>query len=208
MDPTSAPDLRRLHQRALQLAGAVVARVGPDDLARPTPCAGWDLRALLIHVIGQHHGFAAAIRDGTAPAAAYAGPADLDHDSLAVRWAGSVDELSAAVRAAPADQRVRLVEFGPDAVFPVDTVVGFHLLDTTVHAWDVATGLGRDFRPDDELVAATARVAAQVPGGDSRRRPGAAFGPESPDDGTDRWRAALAHLGRSVSRPTPGAPAA
>src|ERR1700742_1759826 len=38
----------------------IVAQVAPDDLDRPTPCAGWDLRALLAHMTVQHLGFAAA----------------------------------------------------------------------------------------------------------------------------------------------------
>src|SRR3954468_23136723 len=38
----------------------VVARLAPTDLSQPTPCAGWDLRALLAHMTGQHRGFAAA----------------------------------------------------------------------------------------------------------------------------------------------------
>jgi uncharacterized protein (TIGR03083 family) len=46
-------------------AGSLVDRIGPADLARPTPCAGWDLRALLAHLIGQNHGFAEAV-DGAA----------------------------------------------------------------------------------------------------------------------------------------------
>lgn len=195
---TSLPEVRSLHRRALEVAGELVARVRPADLARPSPCAGWDLAALLTHVIGQNHGFAAAVRDGDAPVAAYAGPPALDAQELAALWTASADRLTAAVASAAREQRVRLVEFGPDAVFPVDTVVGFHLLDTTVHAWDIATSLGQRFRPDDDLVAATAAIAGQVPGGTARTRPGAAFGPELPGAPADAWVAALAHLGRDA----------
>ena len=34
----------------------VIASVGPGVHARPTPCAGWDLRTLLAHMTGQDHG--------------------------------------------------------------------------------------------------------------------------------------------------------
>lgn len=191
------PDLRQLHRRALNQAGDLVRTVGTADLTRPSPCAGWDLAALLTHVIGQHHGFARAIRDGDAPVSAYTGPAVPDADALPVLWAESARALTEAMAAAAPDQRVRLVEFGPEAVFPADTVVGFHLLDTTVHAWDVAAALGRpEFRPDDELVAATAEQAARVPGGEARARPGAAFGPELTVGEGDPWAAVLARLGR------------
>jgi len=43
-------------------------------------------------------------------------------------------------------------------------VVGFQLLDTVIHTWDMATALGTKFRPDDELVDATLSQARLVPG--------------------------------------------
>lgn len=41
------------------LAIWIVAHVHRDDLARTTPCVGWDLRASLTHMTGQNDGFAA-----------------------------------------------------------------------------------------------------------------------------------------------------
>ena len=52
---------RERHRRALDLSAAMVARVGPGDLIRPTPCADWLLGTLLAHMIGQNLGFAAAV---------------------------------------------------------------------------------------------------------------------------------------------------
>ncbi|HEY0639365.1 MAG TPA: maleylpyruvate isomerase N-terminal domain-containing protein, partial [Pseudonocardiaceae bacterium] len=49
-----------MHGRVMATSVAVVAGVSADDLGRPTPCAGWDLRRLLAHMTGQNHGFAAA----------------------------------------------------------------------------------------------------------------------------------------------------
>ncbi|GAB4069120.1 hypothetical protein GCM10028777_30120 [Angustibacter speluncae] len=72
-DRTTTPDERRaLHARALRDLGDLVAQVGDADLARPTPCAAWDLATLLAHVVGQQRGFAAAAQDGDAPVDAYA----------------------------------------------------------------------------------------------------------------------------------------
>ncbi len=194
----SMNDIRRLHTRALDSAGELVARVRSADLANPTACADWDLLALLTHAIGQNRGFAAAVQDGDAPATAYTLPPP-PADSLAAEWTRSAQRLTEAISGAPREARVRLVEFGPDAVFPVDTVVGFHLLDTTVHAWDIASGLGQSYRPDDELVEATAVIATQVPAGDARTRPGAAFTAALPGDDDDPWIRALAWLGRSAT---------
>ncbi|WP_374112782.1 maleylpyruvate isomerase N-terminal domain-containing protein [Gordonia sp. C13] len=36
---------------ALALVDGVVGEIGGGDYARPTPCAGWDVRAVLNHVV-------------------------------------------------------------------------------------------------------------------------------------------------------------
>jgi len=189
-----AADLRPLHRRALAEAGALVDLVQPGDLVRASPCAGWDLAALLDHMVGQHHGFGLAVESGDAPAAAYAGPGP--SQSLAA-WPDSVRRITLAFTAADLTRPVRLVEISAEQTFPAAAAIGFQLLDTVVHAWDVATALGRDYRPDEELLTATARLAAMVPGGPAREQPGAAFGPERPAP-EDAWAAVLARLGRSA----------
>jgi uncharacterized protein (TIGR03086 family) len=188
-------DLRPLHHHALDVAGTVLARVGPADLSRATPCAGWDLRTLLGHIIGQNHGFATAVAAPDAPLDAYADRIPTP-DGVAAAWQESADQVATAFAAAPLDREVLLAEISPDMRFPVATVVTFHLLDTVVHAWDVATALGERFRPDDELVTATLSIARRVPGGPAREQPGASFAPQRPVDGRDDWHDALALLGR------------
>jgi len=206
---TSFDDLRELHRRALRDATAVIDTVGPGDLDRPTPCAGWDLAALLAHMIGQNHGFAAALRDGDAAPDAYRPRAPLP-GGPAGTWQRSAGEVGRAVAATPEEREVRLAEVRGGTLFPAATVVRMHLLDTVVHTWDVARSLGRDHRPDGQLVRAVLDVARQVPDGAARRRPGAAFAPAveraatgpasgggAADDGTGNdWIAALALLGR------------
>lgn len=189
-------DLGHLHQRALDTAGPVLARVRPADLIRATPCAGWDLRTLLGHVIGQNHGFAHAVEAPDAPLTAFADRPPDPHAVVAA-WQASADRLTAAFAAnASLERRVLLAELSSEVRFSVATVIGFHLLDTVVHTWDVATARGDGFRPDDELVAATLVQARQIPDGANRRRPGATFAPALPRGGTDDWNDALALLGR------------
>lgn len=188
-------DLRPLHRRALALSGTVIARVRPGDLTRPTPCAGWNLGTLLGHVIGQNHGFADAIATPDAALAAFADRPP-DPGSVLELWQASADRINDAAAAAPLDRRVLLVEISRGTRFPVGTAVGFHLLDTVVHTWDIATALGEVFRPDAELVGATLTGARQVPDGPASLRPDALFAPGLPHDGTDPWRLALALLGR------------
>jgi uncharacterized protein (TIGR03086 family) len=196
-------DPRPLHHRALDLATGILDRVGPGDAVRPTPCPPWDLHALLGHMIGQNHGFAAALEIGAGPAvdvpvSAFA-PRPPGPD-LVSEWKVSTDRLTVAFDRADLACPVLLPEISEQFRFPAAMVIGFHLLDTVVHGWDVATALGVAYRPDDELVAVTLRIAEQVPDGPVREQPGASFAPALPvPDGTDPWHRALALLGRTPS---------
>ena len=186
-------DLRPLHRSALRTAGDVVGRVTAGDLDRPTPCGPWTLSDLLAHMVGQHLGFAAAVRDGDAPPAAYE-PVPCTPAS----WRESTTELLAAFDAADPGAHVVAVELSPSPL-PLGFVVGAQLLDTVVHTWDVAQALGARHEPAQDLVAAVARVAAVVPDDERRDAPGAAFARALPGGGTP-WERTLAHLGRDPAR--------
>jgi uncharacterized protein (TIGR03086 family) len=189
------------HRRALDEVTALVRGLTPEQLDRPSPCAGWDLRALLAHMIGQNHGFAAAVRGpGGAPVTAFA-PRAVADDSVAAAWEESAALVASAFAEAPGERPVLLVEISEERCVPVSMALGFHLLDTVVHAWDVATSLRRPYRPEDDLVEVVSGIAAAVPTGPAREAPGAAFAPtlEAPAD-ADPWTATLALLGRASSR--------
>ncbi len=167
---------RPQHRRALGQAGEIVVLAQAVDLVRSTPCAGWDLQALLTHMIGQNDGFAAAVTTGDAPPSAYTRTAVIGCD-LAPEWHRSADRVLAAFAHAHTGSEVRLIEIDADSTFPVGVAVGMHLLDTVMHTWDVVSSLGAPYRPDDELLNIVAAGAKQVPAGVSRTRPGAAFAP-------------------------------
>src|ERR1700754_3995995 len=176
--------IRELNQRASDTVRQIVAAVRPADLGRPTPCADWDLRALLEHMIGQDHGFAVAVQRDVGPEAF--APRPFDGPPAAAHAAGSNAVVAAFAAAAP-DRPVLLAEFG-DVRFPPDQVVGFHLIDTLVHGWDVAVSFGRDIRYVDDLVAAGLEVARLVPTGPAREVPGAPFGLAlAVDDAAGAW---------------------
>jgi len=97
----------------------------------------------------------------------------------------------------PRTDAVLLPEISAERRFPVRVVLGFHTLDTAVHAWDVATALGRTWRPDPELVAVVLEQARSIPAGPARTAPGAAFAPVLAAAGEDPWTTALALVGRA-----------
>lgn len=189
-----------LHRRAVEGARPVIDRVTPADLARPTPCAGWDLRALLEHMTGQDRGFAATVRAARAgdevDVSAFA-PLPLGPSPAATLTAG-LDEVVAAF-ASGADGLVLLPEF--DRRLPRQIVVQMHLIDTLVHGWDVAATLGvQDVyvaRLDVEVVAAALAMSEQIPDDDYREAPGASFAHALPaPHDADPWTRVLTLLGR------------
>ncbi|MCU1690798.1 MAG: hypothetical protein JWN61_2030 [Pseudonocardiales bacterium] len=184
-----------MHRLAIADATDVIAQVRPEDLDKPTPCAGWNLGRLLTHMIGQNHGFAEAIENGDAPASAYSYQWTAEHD-LHSAWAQSVERLAKAVDAHELDERITLVEINPKATYPLGAVIGFHTLDTAIHAWDVSTSRNVLYRPNEDLIDEVYARARQVPAGKNRTGPGAAFAPPITVPPEDLWRTALALLGR------------
>jgi uncharacterized protein (TIGR03086 family) len=192
-------EIRDLDRRAVQASVNVVSHARADDLARATPCAGWDLADLLAHMTTQHYGFAAAAKGRGA-----------DREVWRTRTAGdnpvqdyttSADVVVAAFADdAVADRQLSLPEISTDVTFPAGQAISFHFIDYVVHGWDVARTLGIPLVLDADVLEAGLAVAAKVPGGDRRLAPGAAFAPSvpAPDDG-EPIDLIVAMLGRSPS---------
>jgi len=179
------------HRRALALAGAAVAAIPPDTLDLETPCAGWTLDQLLAHMVGQNHGFAAAARGDGADLARWTDrPVGDDPAGAFARSAAEVAEAFAA-----ADAPFDLPELRTRPV-PAQRAIGFHLLDTLVHGWDVAVAVGIPYGCPPEDAQLLLGIARRVPG---VRPPGSPFRPGlTPVGGVSRppFDQALALLGR------------
>ncbi|WP_078871973.1 TIGR03086 family metal-binding protein [Streptomyces sp. NRRL S-337] len=199
--------LKRLHARAVRDSVALVRRIRPDDLTRPTPCAAWTLADLLAHMTVQHHGFAAAARgDGRDPAHWAVRP--LGPEPVAAYGSAAERVIAAFAAVDTPDRECHLPEFSAVRTFPARRVIGFHLIDYVVHSWDVARTLGLGYDPGPELLGAALPIARAVPDDDSRLAPGSAFRPGLPvDDTAGELDRILALLGRSTSWRAPGYPA-
>jgi uncharacterized protein (TIGR03086 family) len=180
-------DRLALHVEAMALMDGVVQHVSDADLERPTPCAGWSVADLLAHEVGQHLGFAAAVREGDAPESAYA-PVPFTTDA----WRDSVETILSAFADADPDAPVIDREI-MDAPLPLQVLVDAQLLDLLAHAWDLAKGLGRDFTPPAHLSADFLRMAEAIP--DRAYGEGHAFSERLSPDGSD-WEQGLRLLGR------------
>jgi uncharacterized protein (TIGR03083 family) len=215
---TDFAELLDLDRKAVALSVDLLDPVTADDLSRPTPCAGWDLAALIAHMTAQHRGFAAAAaghgadpgpwkpvpaddpvaahrRAADDPEAAYRRAAD---DPVAA-YRRAADDVLAAFATAE-DALFTMPEIGPMTV-PARMALSFHLVDYVVHAWDVAVARGVPFDPAPELVTATLPIALAVPDDDQRLSPGAPFRPAVPVSETATpLERLLAALGRDPAR--------
>lgn len=160
------------------------------DLTVPTPCAGWDLADLFGHMVGQNLGFAAAVAEGDAPAAAYES-VPVTSGNVARTWQESAARVRDAFGAADPEATVHLAEFGFRPTVAV--ALGMQLLDAAVHAWDVATALGQTYRPAEATVTFVLDMARQI-----AARPGGTpvFAAPLTEHGTNPWGDALRLLGR------------
>jgi uncharacterized protein (TIGR03086 family) len=179
--------MRAADEVAVRASVAVVSRVQPADLTRPTPCTGWDLAALLAHMTAQHLGFAASAAGAGATLDEWhpvpAGPAD---------YAAAAERVLAAFRPDEVlDRPCALPEFGPGVTVPGRQAVSFHFIDYVVHGWDVAATLGVPFTLPPDVLAAAVPVAEAVP---TSSKAFAAALPTPPGD--DPLARVLTRLGR------------
>ncbi|MFV0259990.1 MAG: TIGR03086 family metal-binding protein [Acidimicrobiales bacterium] len=155
--PTTAPEVfadpeatAALFHQVLDRLAAVVD-VDDAQLARPTPCAGFDVAGLQRHVLGWLRFFAAALNDPTA-----AGPRP-DPDSFVLEGASASDVVRRAeadiARAVADDVAGQLVVMS-QARMAGDGVLAMALGEYIIHAWDLATATGRSYSAPDAAVGA------------------------------------------------------
>ena len=173
----------------------VLRKVEPRDLAKPTPCASWDVRALVNHIVSAARWWAAMV-SGDAGLEAAEGE-DFTSDDFVAAYEEGIRVTLSAFAAEGAAERMVTVPFGE---FSGAQLAQFAATDQFQHGWDLARAVGQDTDLAPEL--ATALLAmAEVAITDALRGPDpeASFGPkrEAPDGSCAADRLA-AYLGREV----------
>lgn len=192
-------DILQFDRRALDAVDRAVDRVTVDRLGAPTPCADWDLRALLVHMAGNNNGFADAADGKPADPGVWAG-SGLGDDVVEEYRASARRVRDAFAADGVLDRTLEVHGFG---TFPAPTAIGMHFIDYLAHSWDVAKAVGADHELDPESCEAVLRIAARWPPGSTAIwGPGAPFGPRvpMPSDAPPDDRM-LALLGRSPEWP-------
>ncbi|GAA4397047.1 TIGR03086 family metal-binding protein [Tsukamurella soli] len=169
--------------------------ITPADLARPSPCEGWDLADLLAHLQSENLKFAAAAGDSATVMNTTVEQSDPTYRS-------SADAMLTAFRGA--DDPTQIVTVEPLGPRRLDELYAFQVVDTVVHGWDLATALGLPYAPASATVDLAVRVLRRVP--DESRGPGRAFGAAITVPPTGDLREALALAGRTTGEPGGDAP--
>lgn len=135
----------------------VLGRVGPADLGRATPCAGWDLATLLQHMDESVDAYLEASQGHLRLVPLIGDPVPSGARATASLRARACTLLGVWSRAAEQD----LDDVGLDgAGLPADLLVSTAALEIAVHGWDVARSLDA---PGCPLVLTEALAAALLP---------------------------------------------
>jgi uncharacterized protein (TIGR03086 family) len=133
-----------LLERTLAQTGAIIAHVRPEQVTLPTPCASWDVRALVNHVVHDVQQFTVTVHGGE-----WDPPAT---DVIGDHWEGAFREGAASLLAAwrrpgALEQTVRL----PFGELPAGWRIGQQISDLAVHGWDIAKATGQPTDLDPEV---------------------------------------------------------
>lgn len=141
-----------LLERSLAYTRVALSDVRPDLLTRPTPCAGWDLGRLLVHMEDALDAFteAASGRVEVEPVPATGTRVDALRDKACAL-------LGAWTVARPAVD----IEVG-DLELEAPLLVATAALEITVHGWDVAQATGRGTPIPQDLARGLLAIAEHV----------------------------------------------
>jgi uncharacterized protein (TIGR03086 family) len=153
----------------------IVAGIGDDQLAAPTPCAGTSVGGLLDHLVGLTTAFTLAAEKTPFPGGPSASAQDLAPD-WRTRIPAQLDALVAAWRQPSA--REGMAEAG-GVQLPAAVMALVALDELLVHGWDLAVATGQEYRPDPRAVELCAEFVGDRSDEPADAAPGL-FGPVVP----------------------------
>lgn len=152
-----------LFEQAALNAADVLDRVGPAQLGLPTPCAEWDVRALVAHMRGGPTYLLAA------------GGSDRDGASGdATSYRDAISACVEALRRPGVLERTCLSPLGFE--WSVAEATAGTFMDQLIHTWDLAVATGQESTLDSGLVDTC--IAMFLPAMPAMGRAGGLVGPE------------------------------
>ena len=154
----TSSDPRLMLQRSFDQAARVVAGVSFEQLDLPTPCAEFDVAALLTHMVGVGCRIA-GIGRGESQSGRLPVPEGMDEGG----WDGAFQVARAQAASSWADDIVldRKIEL-PFGTFTGAAAAQIYTLELTAHAWDLASATDQIASLDAALAEASLGVAQEV----------------------------------------------
>ena len=149
--------------------GDLVARVRPDQWARPTPCEAWTVRELVNHVVYEDRWAVPLLNGDSLSSVGSRFDGDLLGDDPVRATRDALAGATAAVSAPGALDRSVELSFGMTAA---DEYVRQLLAEHLVHGWDLAVAIDADRDLDGALVD---EVAVWFPANEEAFRAGGAI---------------------------------
>jgi uncharacterized protein (TIGR03086 family) len=164
-------DLIELYRRSVAGFADRVGQVGADQWSGPTPCADWNVRQLVNHIVYEERWIPSMFAGATI---AEVGDR-FDGDLLGADPVGSAGDAAAQADAAVADpgalDRTVHLSFGD---FPATEYLHQLIADHLVHSWDLAAAIGADRTLDAGVMQA---IAEWFAGREDLYRQAGAIGP-------------------------------
>lgn len=181
-------------ERAFASTRSVLANVRPDQLELRTPCASWDVRALINHFIGASHWYAVSVNAGKSPPPV---EADFTAGDMVASYDNGIEEAVAAFGAPDAMTKMIELHF---ATLPGSAFIALAATDAFVHGWDLARSTGQPSDLDADIATrllegARVMLPDALRGGDGDAPFGAQVEPRAAASAADRL---AAFLGRAV----------
>jgi uncharacterized protein (TIGR03086 family) len=183
-----------LFAAALQQADRVVARVPRDRLDSPTPCAEWDVRALLGHLLAVVRRAERAAQGRPASSVPVVAAVDSRGRAAAQFAAAAARARQAWATAPPADVPV------PWGLLPGPAALSGFVLELVAHTHDLAVATDQGDPLDPRLAEAAQRIAERLAPPALRISGGSFADPVPAPANADAYERLAAFLGRAPVR--------
>lgn len=142
-------DLERLYRRSVASWTDRVLSIGPEQWARATPCTGWDVRALVNHVVVEDLWTEPLMRGASIEEVGDRLDGDLLGPNPREAALGAAERAVHAVAEALPTQGIVHLSYGDEHMHEYVTQLA---ADHLIHGWDLAVATGGDAQLDQELV--------------------------------------------------------
>jgi uncharacterized protein (TIGR03086 family) len=177
-----------------EAVSTLIGGMSADQMDNATPCAKWQTRDLLGHLVGGGTMLGMALKGEPMETDPDAPMPDLLGDDPQAAWDQAIQVFFDGADSDGAMERTLDLEFGPTPGAVLLDIISFDLL---VHAWDLAQATGQDFDPPADIVEPAMAIAKGMLA--PEMRDGDTFAAEvTPPQGASRIEQLAAFTGRAV----------